>query len=339
MEKLGVLVVGPGWVAGQHIRAYLKNPWTELRALAGVLPEDRDRARKYMTELNFSCEYYDDYEAALKRADIDIVAVCTINHLHFPQGLAALQAGKHTFLEKPMCFTPAEGRQLVDAAATRGLTTYVGHVVRHYPAVAGLHSMIRRGAIGKVYYCESGYWHEIKGAWKTRIETGGNSLLMAGCHSVDMVRWMVGEDDEVVEVTARSVAPKRRLDFEYDPTLIATLRFASGALGNVSVCLESSMPYVFHLQVNGTSGSVRNNGIYSHWFPGQRDFMRIPATYPDDWEVSHHPFPEEVADFVDCIRLGREPELSFRRAQATYQVMTAAIQSARDGIPVDPRTL
>lgn len=334
MDKLGVLVVGPGWVAGQHIRAYLNNPWTQVRALAGVLPEDRDRARHYMQSLDFHCEYYQDYEQALLRDDIQIVAVCTINHLHFPQGLAALEAGKHVFLEKPMCFTAEQGRRLVEAAAERNLTTQVGHVVRYYPAVAGLHSLIRRGAIGEVFYCESGYWHEIKGAWKVRRETGGNALLMAGCHSVDMVRWMVGEADDVVEVSAASVPARRRTDFEYDPTMTVTMRFHSGAVGNVSVCLESNMPYVFHLQVNGTGGTVRNNGIYSHWFPGQRDFMRLPATYPDDWEVSHHPFPEEVADFVDCIRTGRESDLSFRRALATYEVMFAAEESARLRQPV-----
>jgi predicted dehydrogenase len=334
MEDLGVMVVGPGWVAGQHIMSYARNPHTEIRVIAGMLPEDAARAAGYMEQYGLHCEYTDDYEAALKREDIDLVAVCTINHLHYEQGLAAVQAGKHVFVEKPLCFNSQELEALTGAVKEQVVQTQVGHVVRYYPAIVGLRNFLRSGAIGEVCYCECDYWHEIIGEWKVAIETGGSALLMGGCHSVDMVRWMVGEENEVDEVFAYSTRARRRTDFNYDPNVYLLMKYRNGVVAKVGTSLECKMPYVFHLQINGTEGTIRNNGIYSEMFPDLKDFVKLPSSYPDDWEVAHHPFPEEVDDFVGCILEQREPELSFIRAAKTYEVIFAAERSAREGRPV-----
>ena len=332
--KLGVLVVGPGWVAGEHIKSYVQNPHTEIRVIAGMIKEDRPRAQAYMKEHDFHAEYSDDYQAALKRDDIDIVAVCTINFLHYRQGLAAIQAGKHTFVEKPLCFTMEEMKKLSAATKRRKVVTHVGHICRYYPACRGLWHSVREGAIGDIFYCEADYWHEIIGSWKVTPKTGGSALLMGGCHAVDMVRWMVGEEKQIKEVFAYSRKATWRKDFKYDPTICLMMRYKDGTIGKVATSLECNMPYVFHLQINGAKGTVRNNGLFSEKFPGQKDFMKIPADYPDDWDVAQHPFPVEVDYFVDCIRKKKESELSFPRALKTYEVIFAAERSAQSGKPV-----
>ena len=334
MRELGVMIVGPGWVAGQHIMSYVKNPRTAIRVIVGMIPEDRNRAEAYMKEYGFECEYTEDYEGAVSRNDIDIVAVCTINHLHYQQTLAAVDNGKHTFVEKPLCFNLDELRHLVKQVEEQSVQTQVGHVVRYYPAIVGLHNYLTSGGIGEIYYCECDYWHEIIGEWKVKNETGGSALLMGGCHSVDMVRWLVGENVEVDEVFAYSTHGHRRPDFQYDPNVYLMMKFENGVVGKVGTSLECDMPYVFHLQVNGTKGTIRNNGIFSEQFPDLKSFVTLPSQYPDDWNVSHHPFPEEVNDFVDCIVESREPELSIPRAGKTYEVIFAAEQSAREGRPI-----
>jgi predicted dehydrogenase len=237
-------------------------------------------------------------------------------------------------VEKPLCFNLRELRALTEAVERKAVTTHVGHVIRYYPAIVGLHNYLVAGGIGEVFYCECDYWHEIIGEWKVALETGGSSLLMGGCHSVDMVRWLVGEDVEVEEVFAYSARAARRTDFEYDPNVYCLMKFENGVIGKVGTSLECNMPYVFHCQVNGTKGTIRNNGIYSDQFPDLEDFVSLPSQYPDDWNVSHHPFPEEVADFVDCILKGSEPELSIPRAAKTYEVIFAAELSAKEGRPV-----
>jgi len=332
MAKLGVMVVGPGWVAGEHIKSYVQNPNTEVRVIAGMIPEDKGRADKYMAQYGFKCEYTDNFEKALDRKDIDIVAVCTINSMHAPQGLAAIEAGKHTFVEKPLCLTFEQLKKLKKATERKKVKTQVGHVCRWYPALVGLKQFVDSGGIGEVFYAESDYWHEIKGAWKVKKDTGGSALLMGGCHSVDMLRWMVGEQHEVKEVCAFSNKPAWRKYYEYDPTIAFVCKFDNGVVGKVATSLECNMPYVFHLQVNGTKGAIRNNGMFStERFPFARDFMKIPADYPDDWNVSHHPFPEEVAYFVDCVVQNRESHLSFPRAYKTYELIFAAELSAAEG--------
>ena len=330
MGKLGVLLVGPGWVAGEHIKSYCLNPNTEVRAIAGMIPEDEGRTKGYMEEYNFQCDYTNDYEKALERDDIDIVSVCTINFLHYEQGLAAIQAGKHTFVEKPLAFTMEQINALKEATLKYKVKTQVGHVARYYPAVRGLKAFIDQGGIGDIFYGECDYWHEVIGAWKVKPETGGSALLMGGCHAIDMLRWMVGEDHEVTEVTAYANQATWREDFEYDPTIALICKFDNGTVGKVATSLECNMPYVFHIQMCGTKGTIRNNGIYSEMFPQSTDFMSIPSVYPDDWNVSHHPFPDEVDDYVSCIVEDREPELSFPRAAKTYEVLFAAELSARE---------
>ena len=330
MARLRVLLVGPGWVAGEHIRAYCANPNTEIGAIVGMVPEDEARARGYMAECGFDCDYTQDFERAVKRDDIDIVAVCTINYMHYSQSLAAIQAGKHTFVEKPLCHTLEEARTLRAAAQEHGVKTHVGHVCRWYPAIAGLKNFVDGGGIGDIFYGEVDYWHEIIGAWKVKPETGGSALLMGGCHAVDILRWFVGEEKKATEVCAFSNQARWRTDYGYDPTIAFIVKFDNGAVGKVATCLEANMPYVFHLQMNGTKGTIRNNGIFSEMFPSAKGFAQIPADYPDDWNVAHHPFPEEVSYFVDCVLNNTESMLSFPNAYPTYELAFAAELSARE---------
>ncbi len=334
MRQLGVLLIGPGWVAGQHIESFLKNPATEIRAIAGTQEQDPERAQAYMEAYAFQCPYLDDWESALRREEIDLVSICTVNSRHFEMSLAALEAGKHVLVEKPMCLSAEEVPRLVEAAAQAGVSTHVGHVARYYPLMQKLWRFIRNGGIGDIFYCECDYWHEITGSWKAARKLAGSSLLMGGCHSVDAVLWMMGDQRRVEEVFAYSARPRRRTDFEYDPTVSLLMKFDDGTIGRVSSSLECRMPYVFHLQVNGTSGTIRNNGIFSDHLQNGKGFMRVHSDYPSNADVKSHPFRLEINDFIDAILHGRESQLSFRKAAPVYEVIFAAERSAREGAPV-----
>lgn len=332
MAQYGAMVIGPGWVAGEHVKGYCQDPRTEIRAIVGCVPEDRARARAYMDRHGFEADYVEDLDQALKRDDIQIASVCTINCMHYEQTLACIQAGKNVLCEKPLCFRLEEVRDLVAAEKKHGVKTQVGHVVRWYPAVVGLKNFIDSGGIGEVFYVEADYWHDIHGEWKVARKTGGSALTMGGIHAVDLIRWMAGEEHDVVEVAAFSEKAAWRPEFEYDPTIALICKFANGVIGRVSTSLECNMPYVFHLQVNGSKGCIRNNGIYStSMFPNAKGFMSIPATYPDDWNVSHHPFPEEVSYFIDCVANDTESHVSIRRASKTYELVFAAELAAAEG--------
>ena len=331
MSTLGAAVIGPGWVAGEHVKGYTRDARTELRAMVGLIPQDRVNAKRYMEQYDLRADYLESVEAVCARDDIDVVSICTRNYQHYDQALACMRAGKHVLVEKPLCLTQAENKALAEAARAAGVTTHVGYVVRFYPAVAGLKNFLDSGGIGEVFYAEADYWHEMIGDWKTQPETAGSTLLMGGCHAVDIVRWMVGEEHDVVRVAAMSVAPVRRKEFGYDPTIAVIFEFSNGAVGRVSSSVECKMPYVFHLQVNGTKGTIRNNGFYSEMFPGhEARFIELRSQYPDDWNVAEHPFPDEISYFIDCVVNQRESMLSIPRTYKTYELVFAADLAAKE---------
>lgn len=333
--KLGVMIIGPGWVAGEHIKGYLANPHTELKVMAGVVKEDEARAKEYMKKLNFQCDYTDNYEKVLNREDIDIVSICTINHLHYEETLASIQAGKHTFTEKPLALKLKEVRNLIRQAKKNRVKTQVGHIVRFYPAIQKMKDYIRSNLIGEPFYGESDYWHEISGGWKVKVKTAGSALLMGGVHGIDTLRFLLGEEKEAEQVFAYSKEATRRSDFEYHPTVSLLIKFKDGSIGKVSTSLESAMPYTFHLQVCGTKGTIRNKNFYSTKVSSETDkFTPIQADYPDDWNVSRHPFNEEISYFIDSIVNNRPSELSFEKAYPTYEIIFAAEESIRLNKPV-----
>ena len=97
MSELGVLVVGPGWVAGEHINAFIKDSRTEIRSIVGRSSKSQDRAVEYLKNYKHKWSYcsYKDYGKELRREDIDLVSICSINKDHYTHALEAIDAGKH----------------------------------------------------------------------------------------------------------------------------------------------------------------------------------------------------------------------------------------------------
>lgn len=333
---LGVLLLGPGWVAGEHIKGYCQSPDTEIRSIVGMLPKDKEAGKNYMREYSFHADYSKNYEKELERDDIDIVSICVINHLHYATALRAIQAGKHVLVEKPLCFTLDQLKELKETAEHEDVITMVGHVGRWYPSIANAHKLVEQEKLGEIFYGESDYWHEVYGEWKTKTATSGSSLLMGGCHSVDLLRWFMGMQRRVVEVYACANGPYRRKDFEFPPNISGILKFEDGGIGKIGSSLETSMPYVLHYQFMGTEGCIRNNKYFLTSWGDKKDvgFKTIEGQMADDPDVSHHPFPEEIQYFVNCVKDRREPDLSIPRSYHTYEIVTALTKSAENGKPV-----
>ena len=158
--------------------------------------------------------------------------------------------------------------------------------------------------------------------------------LMAGCHAVDLMRYFQKPGLEAKEVFAYSVSPRWRMDFTYEPTISFMVKFQNGSVGKVASSLEANIPYVFHLQVMGTEGGIRENRIYSQKWLSEKKFMEVPGVYPDNPNVAHHPFDEEVSYLVDCVLNNCEPMTGILDAYKTYELVFAAELSARTGKPI-----
>ena len=331
MPKYGVAVHGAGWVAGEHLKAYQNNPYCEVRV---VNSRQAESAQARAAEAGLDCDISTDFEAVLARPDIDIVSLCTPNHLHAEETIQAAQAGKHILIEKPVALNLEELRAMRDAVRETKVKTVASFVLRWNPLYQTLTALLADGAIGDVFYAGVDYLHEI-GDWWSGYEwartkaRGGSTMLLGGCHAIDGLRWFAGE---VVEVSAFQ-ARGHREDFEFEPTVVAALKLANGGVGKCASSFEIEMPYVFNIELFGSQGSIRNNRLFSqkNKFPGQTDWIEIPTILPDSGEVTHHPFQGEIDHLVQCIIDDEESHVNLEDAVKTHEVCLAIDQSAAAG--------
>jgi len=329
MQEIRVAIMGAGAVSRQHAKAYLANPHARV---VGVCSRREESARRLAEELGLECAIYPDFGALLADGRVDAVSICTPNYQHADLAIRTAQAGKHLVLEKPVGITLEEVRAVRRAVREAGVRSVVSFILRWNPLVRTIRALLDQGAIGDIVYAECDYWHGIKPSfpsyeWIRRRESAGGAFITGGCHAVDAIRNFAGE---ITEVSAYSV--RRRPDFDYPTTLVAMVKFASGAIGKIGCSLEAQAPYTFNIDLLGTEGTIRDNRLFSRTLlPGQTDFAPIPTVLPTSGDVRHHPFPAEMDHFVACLLEDREPMPDIEDACKTQEVCLAAELSAASG--------
>jgi predicted dehydrogenase len=334
MKTLGVAVHGAGWVAGEHIRSYQKNPHTEVVAIGSrTLHSAEARAKEAgLTEANL----YTDFEALLKDPRVDVVSICTPPNCHPEETILGAKAGKHMLIEKAVANNPESLGAMTRAVRDAGVKTVVSFVLHWNPQFQWIERMLAEETIGPLFYAEVDYWHNIgpqykQYAWNVKKEVAGSVFLSAGCHAVDALRHFV--KDEVVEVTA--YANKRNLEYEYDTNVVGIVKFAGGAIGKVSASFDVQSPYAFNIDLLGEKGSIRDNRIFAkEFFAGQTDWITVPTIRPDSGDVTHHPFDGEIDHFIDCILHDKESFVNLEDAAKTHAVCFALDKSVTEGRPV-----
>lgn len=336
MAKIGVGIVGLGWVAGEYVKGFSRNPETEVVALCS---RSLDKAKAKAQEAGPGCRAYDNYSAMLADDRVKIVAVCTPHPQHPPQTIEAAKAGKHIVIEKPVAIDLESMKAMRDAVRQAKVRTIVSFELHWNPLVTIIQKLLSDKAIGNVYYAEVDYIHGIgpwygQYPWNRLKAWGGSSLLTAGCHSADALRTFAGAD--AVEVSAyANTSPQNPLQYEYPPNTVAIVKFKNGVIGKVASLIEYVGPYYLPITVLGDQGSIRNNTVYSKkLFPGQTHYATIPTICPDSGDVTHHPFQGEIDHFVDCVKNNHESFLNLEDAIKTHEICFAADLSAQKGAPV-----
>lgn len=344
-QKPGVLIHGAGWVSTQHIQAFQNNPHTEVVAISSrTLDSANARAR----EFNLKVPCFDNYEKALAHPGVDIVAVCTPQHLHREDTIAAARLGKHIVIEKPVAMSLEDLRAMRDAVNKAGVKTVVSFVLRWNPLFQTLKAKIADGALGHVYSVEVDYLSYIGDWWKgydfgRQKEFGGSAFLVAGCHAVDALRWFAapGEHEAAtpVEVFAYTGGLRGQSTTQYNPLTndwhegepmeypgleMAFVRFSNGVLGKVSVNFDCIQPYGFPVRIFGDKGTVRDNKMWSPSIPNQEGWIDIPGIPPDSSDVSHHPFQAQTDHFVECILNDVESHCNLEDAFLSHEIVFAA---------------
>ncbi len=355
--QLGVLIHGAGWVSGEHIKAFQGNPFTRVVAISSRRMESVERraAEAGLEDVGM----YTDLDRALDHEGVDIVSICTPQHLHAENTIQAARAGKHLVIEKPIANTVDEMRAMQEAVRSAGVKTVVSFVLRWNPLFETIKALVADDALGRIYFVETDYQSNIASWWTgfedaRKKETGVSAMLVGGCHALDAARWFAGQDAgaaaRVTEVFAYRGGWRKGADrefnyytggwadgkppLEYDGLEVVMMKFASGALGKVSVNFDGIQPYTFPIEIFGDRGTVRDNRVWSHKFPGQKGWIEIPTILPVSSDVTHHPFQGQMDHFVDCIRSDRESHCNLLDAIHTHEIAFAALRCYETGQPV-----
>lgn len=355
-DQYGILVIGAGWVSTQHISAYVNNPHARVRAICDINLENAHKRAKEaeLTDVGF----YDNVADAIKHQGIDAVSICTPQHIHCENVLAAAAAGKHMLIEKPAANSLNELRQIRDAVTAAGVKTVVGFVLRWNPLFQNIKKLIAEGTLGELFYAETDYqsynsaWW---GGWEQgrRKELAHSAMTVAGCHAVDSLRWFAasGETEaaDPIEVFGYAAGKRKGKSCQYNPVTndwseqspmeydgleVIMVRFSNGVLGKVSVNFEAIQPYTFPLSIFGDRGTIKNNRLFAPESPQQNQWREIPGICPDSSDVTHHPFQAEIDHFIECLQNDVESHCNLNDAVKTHEVFFAAQKCYETGKPV-----
>ena len=202
MSKLGIAIVGTGMIGAVHRRAAL----LAGAVVRGVVGSSPARARDVAQAWDIP-RGYRDIEEALADPQVQVVHVCTPNHLHRAMAQAALEAGKHVICEKPLATTLEDARFLAALAASSDRVATVPFVYRYHPVVREARARIAQGELGPLRLIHGSYLQDwlldpASNNWRVDPALGGASRVFAdiGSHWCDLVEWVSGE--RFVDVSA-----------------------------------------------------------------------------------------------------------------------------------------
>jgi predicted dehydrogenase len=280
MARIGVAVVGAGFMGGVHAEA-IRRAGCDL---VGVLGVDEAESTRFAAAVG--CRGFRTLEELLADPAVDSVHVATPNKLHFPMAKAVLEAGKHVLCEKPLAMTSRETRELVALARQRpGQAAAVNYNMRFYPLNLEARERVRSGALGRVHHVTGSYvqdWLllETDYNWRVLAAEGGELRAVAdiGTHWLDLVHAITGLELEAVCADLLTVHPVRRrptgevetysgkLAKEADlvPVDVTTedyggllLRFAGGARGSLTVSqVTAGRKNCLRYELAGEKGSL-----------------------------------------------------------------------------------
>ncbi|KGM25196.1 Gfo/Idh/MocA family protein [Stenotrophomonas maltophilia] len=211
MPTLGIAIVGAGMIGTVHRRAALL-AGAEVR---GVAASSAQRARE-MAQLWNVPRAYRDIEEVIADPQVQVVHVCTPNHLHRAMAQAALEAGKHVICEKPLATTLDDAQALAALAASTGLVATVPFVYRYHPVVREARARVAQGDLGPLHLIHGSYLQDwlldpASNNWRVDPALGGASRVFAdiGSHWCDLVEWISGERFAEVSAAFSTVIAER----------------------------------------------------------------------------------------------------------------------------------
>ena len=352
-KKLRVGFIGAGAITDLHYLGYKDNPKAELHAVCDV---DEALLQRRASEWQVG-KTYTDYRHLLADPEVDAVEVITPHHLHAEMGIAALEAGKHVSIQKPMAISVAECDAIIEAAQRAGKLMRVFENFRFYPPLVKAKQLLDAGAIGEPLSirikCVQGTtgedWEIPYRRWVWRFDPaqsgGGRVILDYGYHLFSIARWYLGAVEKVFAwITQRPIQHGWMLD---SPAVVIWKYRNGEKYGSYEAVTSDDMlvptkygrPEDEWVELTGSHGFIWVNRCTSMLLdrPALEMYRDGKTTqFPEvdsDWGTS---FVAGVHDFVDAIAEGRQSPLSGEEGKAVLRFCRAAQLSAQEGREVRP---
>ncbi|MCF5656102.1 Gfo/Idh/MocA family protein [Pseudomonas poae] len=273
MRELGIGLIGTGFMGRAHALAF-NNARTvfdlpvQLK-LAALADADSERAARCAKAWGFA-QAQGDWQALIDDPDVDVVAITTPNHLHYPMAMAAIAAGKAVYCEKPLAVSLEQADAMRRAAHAAGVVTRVGYNYQHNPMIGLARQMIANGDLGQIISFQGEFSEDFMAdpdspwSWRCEVEHAGGALADLGSHLLSMARYLIGDvvsvcaDTHTVHAQRPAVKGSDRLKtIAVDDQVHALLRFANGARGTVSSSwLKHGYKNHLSFEVSGTHGTL-----------------------------------------------------------------------------------
>jgi len=344
MISIGVGVIGYAGVASRlHLPVLRDLPGVRVTAIAGTTPEALNAvANRYAIPAR-----YHDYRDLLQNPAVDAVAICVPPELHEVIGLAALDANKHVFMEKPLALSLDQCARLVQAAESSTLTTMVGFHLRWHGLVREAHEWMTAGRLGTVELLRTVFtsgirWRANLPAWRTRRNAGGGVLIESGVHYYDLWRFLTSSEVDEVQATSRS-------NGHHDTTALVTARLQNGILATAGFC-QGTVDSL-EIDIYGSAGRLRISGyaldglsfdpsgykgVKKLWWktqsiPGR--LLRTARAVPLGGYYANA-YRNQWTGFLQAIESGKPEGASFADGREATRVALAVTQSASTGRPI-----
>ena len=333
-ERLGVGLVGLGIISRAHLAGYDRA--ADRAAVVAVCDQDGDRAAAVARELG--ARPYTSLADLLEDPEVTAVDLTLPHHVHYEAASAALAAGRHVLVEKPLALTSDECRSLIEQAREASLTLGVAENTRFVAAYLAVERLLRSGALGEPRLARtfiSG--SEVKrlrdrSLWKGRAAgSGGGAIFDAGPHSFYLLRWLLGE-----LATVRAFHHRLIAESEVDDHAVVAGSLRSGALYSTEYTFTAEIPWGERFELYGSEGSVIVDQLANPpaiHFAGGDDRDGHPLTdvpyNAAGWKIDS--IAAGVMDFADAVRAGRAPVVTGADGLHGVLVAERAYESAAAG--------
>ncbi len=347
MDKVGVGIIGSGFVSEIHAEAFQEVPEAQIVAACG---KDSEGVGQFARRWNIPF-HTTDYRRVLERKDVDMVVVGIPNDLHREVVVAAAEAGKHVVVEKPLAHTLQDGRDMVAACRAHRVKLMYAETLCFSPKYARARRLVEEGAIGKLYMIKQGEKHSGPHAdWFYDIQrAGGGAIMDMGCHGIEWARWMYGKP-RVKSVVAHCQHVFHHRTRGEDNSVII-LEFDDGGIAVIEDCWVKHGGMDDRIELFGTGGAVycdllhgssmETYSLDGYGYAVEKSGDTKGWTFTVFEEAHIYGFPHEMRHFTQCVLNDQAPRETGEDGVATLEIIYAAYESAGTGRrlnwPYEPR--